>query len=57
MTLQSEHFNINQYLINKNKMPPPVPIFSEKMDDKQVIYFMWPNVDIIKILLQIIMFK
>ena len=24
-------------------MPPPVPIFSEKMDDKQVIYFMWPN--------------
>ena len=22
-------------------MPPPVPIFSEKMDDKQVIYFMW----------------
>ena len=23
-------------------MPPPVPILSEKMDDKQVIYFMWP---------------
>ena len=40
---QSEHFNISQYLINKNKMPPPVPIFSKKMDDKQVIYFMWPK--------------
>ena len=24
-------------------MPPPVPIFSEKMVDKQVISFMWPN--------------
>ena len=24
-------------------MPPPVPIFAKKMDDKQVIYFMWPN--------------
>ena len=26
-------------------MPPPVPIFSEKMDDKQQTYFMWPNVN------------
>ena len=33
---QSEHFNISQYLINTNKMPPPVQIFSKKMDDKQV---------------------
>ena len=40
---QSEHFNISQYLIKTNKMPPPVPISSKKMDDKQVIYFMWPN--------------
>ena len=27
-------------------MPPPVPIFSEKMDDKQVMYFMWPYIEI-----------
>ena len=29
--------------MDKNKMPPPVQIFSKKMDDKQVMYFMWPN--------------
>ena len=34
-------------------MPPPVPIFSEKMDDKQVIYFMWPYVQAYRDLLNL----
>ena len=30
---------------NKNKIPSAFPIFSEKMDDKQVIYLCgWPKV-------------
>jgi hypothetical protein len=27
---------------NKNKMPPPAPIFWKKVDENQVSYFIWP---------------
>ena len=29
---------------NKNKMPPPAPIFWKKVAENQVSYFIWPNV-------------
>ena len=28
-------------------MPPPTPIFLKKVDENQVSYFIWPNVNIV----------
>ena len=33
---------------NNNKMPPPSSIFYMRVDDKQLIYFTWPNKEIRK---------